>query len=295
VDHSWAEPSPAAPWIGRRCRAESWQLRAGGRRDSEQVTARVCTCSNVITNGASAMKTRIFSVLWLVAVQIAERGIPCSWPDALALLVLVLRAWTTSPCTAITPCGPRRCRQDGGSGRARRAVGTSVGKGDSAAISAAAEPGRRVAHACGSRPGRRPAAERGHRARRSLRRPGCSRWRARRRVDQRGEDLELGEPVNASPASTSGTGPRTRRTPPTRPRRGELLAVACASPASTSGARTASSASARTRPRRGELLGQRPRHGTSEPRGTELQYPGVTPAKALGLRRAADRRILPVS
>lgn len=56
---------------------------------------------NVITNGASAMKTRIFSVLWLVAVHVAERGIPCSWPDALALLVLVLRAWAR-PCTAVT-------------------------------------------------------------------------------------------------------------------------------------------------------------------------------------------------
>lgn len=48
------------------------------------------------------MKSRILSVLWLVAVQVAERGIPRSWPDALALLVLVLRAWATSPCTAIT-------------------------------------------------------------------------------------------------------------------------------------------------------------------------------------------------
>jgi hypothetical protein len=38
-------------------------------------------------------------------VQVAERGIPRSWPDALALLVLVLRAWATSPCTAIAGVG----------------------------------------------------------------------------------------------------------------------------------------------------------------------------------------------
>jgi len=43
------------------------------------------------------MKLRIFSVLWLVAVKVAKRGIPRSWPDALALLLLVLRAWATSP------------------------------------------------------------------------------------------------------------------------------------------------------------------------------------------------------
>lgn len=43
------------------------------------------------------MKTRIFFVLWLVAVHFAERGIPYSGPDALALLVLVLRAWAR-PC-----------------------------------------------------------------------------------------------------------------------------------------------------------------------------------------------------
>lgn len=47
------------------------------------------------------MKSRLFSFVWLVAVQLVEQGIPRSWPHALALLVLVLRTWTANSRTAI--------------------------------------------------------------------------------------------------------------------------------------------------------------------------------------------------
>lgn len=57
---------------------------------------------NVITNGASAMKSRLFSFVWIAAVQLVEQGIPCSRPHALTLLVLVVRAWTAKSRTALT-------------------------------------------------------------------------------------------------------------------------------------------------------------------------------------------------
>lgn len=61
------------------------------------------------------MKSGIFSVLGLVAVQLMERGIPRSWPDAIALLVVVLRAWAERARPAIA------ARRRRGLGPAQRA------------------------------------------------------------------------------------------------------------------------------------------------------------------------------
>jgi hypothetical protein len=72
---------------------------------------------NVATIGDNAMISRCFYILWLVAVQVAEQGIPRSWSDALALFLVVLRAWAASSTHALDAGPPARAI---GASRSRR-------------------------------------------------------------------------------------------------------------------------------------------------------------------------------
>ena len=64
---------------------------------------------NVTTIGVKAMKSRIFSVLLIVAASLAEDGIPQSRRDVLALLVATVRAWiSTRRPMVLAPQGKHR-------------------------------------------------------------------------------------------------------------------------------------------------------------------------------------------